>query len=107
MIGLLRERVTELRASDESAASIARMLNYEGFHQPRRHNPFSREIVWQLQSRIGLTRPMDAEPLDPHEWRLPALARKLGTSTQKLRDWARKGWVHGRQTGPRALDRVS
>jgi hypothetical protein len=92
-----------LRASGESAASIARMLNREGFQPPRRHNPFSREIAWQLQSRIGLTGPRDAEPLDPHEWRLPALARELGTSTQRLRDWARKGWAHGRQTPARGV----
>jgi hypothetical protein len=39
--------------------------------------------------------------LNRHEWWLPDLARALRMSTNKLRDWALRGWVRSRQVPPR------
>jgi hypothetical protein len=33
-----------------------------------------------------------------NEWWLIDLAREVGVPADKLRDWARRGWVHSRQT---------
>ncbi|WP_422923311.1 hypothetical protein [Singulisphaera sp. PoT] len=94
----LRSRVVELHGEGRTAGEIARALNHDGFSPPRRCNPFSREQVWQLLARFGLTRKRDVEPLGRDEWWLPALAGELGVPLQRVRGWTRKGWIHGRQT---------
>jgi hypothetical protein len=99
----LRQRVTQLRREGESAAQIAATLNQEGFSPPRRCNPFSKEQVWQLLARYGLTTKLDVVQLGPYEWRLSALAKSLGVPNLRLRNWAQKGWVHARQTPTQAL----
>ncbi len=35
-----------------------------------------------------------------HEWRLAHLAQELKIPSSKLRDWATRGWLQGRQTSP-------
>ncbi len=94
----LRARVVELHRESTTAAEIARTLTREGFSPPRRCNPFSKEQVWQLLVRFGLTRKLDVETLSKDEWWLSKLASELRVPLQRLRDWIRKGWVHGRQT---------
>jgi hypothetical protein len=94
----LRARVVELHGAGETAAGIARTLAREGFSPPRRQNPFSKEQVWQLLVRFGLTRKRDAEALGRDEWWLPKLANEVGVPLQRVRGWVRKGWVCGRQT---------
>ncbi len=54
--------------------------------------------MWQLLVRFGLTRKRDVETLKPDEWWLSKLASELKVPLLRLRDWVRKGWVHGRQT---------
>jgi hypothetical protein len=49
-------------------------------------------------STLGLTTKRDTVCLGPDEWMLGALANKLAMSREKLREWVRKGWVHGRHT---------
>jgi hypothetical protein len=94
----LRARVIELHGDGRTAREIAKALTDEGFSPPRRCNPFSREQVWQLLVRFGLTRKRDAEDLDRDEWWLPGLAAELGVPLQRVRGWVRKNWIHGRQT---------
>ncbi len=92
------DRVLQLRQEGVSAAQIATRLNSEGFVPPRRYNQFTKEQVFQLLLRRGLTRPRDRVELEPHEWKLPDLAKKLGITILTMRSWAKHGWVHGRQT---------
>jgi DNA invertase Pin-like site-specific DNA recombinase len=99
----LRERITELRQAKNSARQIARQLNQEGYAPPRRENPFSREQVWLLLRRYGLTKRQDVVSLEEHEWRLPQLARCLGVPVKRLQYWTRKGWTHARQTPTQRL----
>ena len=87
----LRRRVTELRQSGSSAQQIARQLRQEGYSPPRRGNPFSKEQVWLLLRRYGLTKMLDPVQLGLHEWKLPTLAKHLGVPIKRLRYWARKG----------------
>jgi hypothetical protein len=93
----LRERITQLHRDGLTASQIAGQLNQEGISPPRRLNPFSREQVWQLLSRYGLTNKQDVIHPGPHEWPLVALAQQLGVSELRLRRWARNGWVHARR----------
>jgi DNA invertase Pin-like site-specific DNA recombinase len=94
----LRQRVTELRQAGNTSNQIAQRLNQEGYSPPQRCNPFSREQVWQLLRRCGLTKNLDTVQLGPHEWKLPRLAMHLGVPLKRMQTWARKGWVHARQT---------
>lgn len=98
--GRLLDRVEELRDAGNSAPAIAAALNAEGFYPPKRSGSFTTPVVYQLLKRRGLIgneRSHDAL-LGKHEWWLTDLARELRMSHLKLRDWANRGWVHGRQT---------
>jgi len=96
----LRERVTQFHREGCTASQIAAQLNWEGISPPRRLNPFSREQVWQLLSRFRLTKKFDPIEPGPQEWRLAALAERLGVQELRLRRWARNGWVHARLASP-------
>jgi hypothetical protein len=101
--GQLRQRVTELRQAGNTAQQIALQLSQEGYSPPRRDNPFSKEQVWLLLRRNGLTKTRDAVQLASHEWKLPKLAKHLNVSIKRLRHWAHKGWMHTRQTPTQGL----
>jgi DNA invertase Pin-like site-specific DNA recombinase len=96
----LLDRVQQLRQAGETAAKIAAHLNAEGFYPPKRDGEFTAPVIYQLLKRrslIGDERSHD-ELLDTNEWWLADLARELQLGYQKLGDWARRGWVHSRQT---------
>jgi DNA invertase Pin-like site-specific DNA recombinase len=96
----LMGRVAELRAAGHVAPEIAARLNAEGFCPPKRRGAFTTPVVRQLLKRRGLIgneRSHD-DLLGRHEWWLTDLARELGMSHLKLRDWANRGWVHSRKT---------
>ena len=93
----LRERITELHRQGQTAASIAATLAEEGFLSPRRRHAYSRDQVHQLLRKYGLTTHRVREELPKDEWWLPELAKELGISNRKLRDWAIRKWCHARQ----------
>lgn len=96
----LMARVVELRESGHTAPKIAKHLNAEGFYPPKRRGEFTAPVVYQLLKRralIGLERSHD-ELLGSDDWWLTDLARELQMSHLKLRDWAKRGWVHSRKT---------
>jgi hypothetical protein len=96
----LMDRVEELRRAGQTAPQIAKALNAEGFYPPKRRGEFTRPVVHQLLKRrglIGIERSHD-ELLGRDEWWLTDLARELKMSHNKLRDWAKRGWAHSRET---------
>jgi hypothetical protein len=99
----LRQRITDLHQAGKSAQEVARCLNQEGYSPPQRYGPFRKEQVWQLLKRYRLTKQLDAVQLAAHECRLPALAKHLGVPIKRMQYWARKGWLHVRQTPNQGL----
>ncbi len=97
---LLMSRVVGLRNAGHVASEIAERLNAEGFYPPKRRGKFTAPVVYQLLKRrllIGRER-SHGELLGTDEWWLTDLARELQMSHLKLRDWAKRGWVHARKT---------
>lgn len=93
-------RVVELREAGHVAKEIAETLNAEGFYPPKRRGKFTAPVVYQLLKRralMGNERDHN-ELLGDHEWWLTDLARELQMSHLKLRDWARREWIHSRKT---------
>lgn len=96
----LMSRIAELREAGHTASQMAQRLNAEGWYPPKREGGFTAPVVYQLLKRRGLIGKERAhdELLAQDEWWLADLARHLRMSHGKLRDWAVRGWVHGRQT---------
>lgn len=96
----LMDRVVQLREAGHAAPQIAERLNAEGFYPPKRNGQFTTPVIYQLLKRralIGNERSHD-ELLAADEWWLTDLARELAMSHLKLRDWAKRGWLHSRKT---------
>jgi hypothetical protein len=96
----LMSRLAELHAAGKSAANVAAQLNAEGFYPPRHRGPFTQAMVYELFERQGLisNERSHYELLGPDEWWISDLARKLDMGYLKLRDWAKRGWVHYHKT---------
>jgi hypothetical protein len=94
------DRVVALREAGHNAPEIAEQLDKEGFYPPKGRGRFTNPIIYQLLERRGLigNERMHDELLETHEWWLTDLARELQMSHMKLRDWAKRGWVHSRKT---------
>ena len=100
---LLRDRVIELRRGGATTEEIAERLNREGFRPPRGPDRFDRHMVNRLLVRAGLLgagegRRVNAEDLQPDEWRLSDLASALGVPAVTLRHWRDRGWVRARRS---------
>lgn len=96
----LMSRVVELREAGHVAKEIADTLNAEGFYPPKRRGQFTSPVVYQLLKRralVGSERDHN-ELLGGQEWWLTDLARELQMSHLKLRDWAKRKWIHSRKT---------
>jgi DNA invertase Pin-like site-specific DNA recombinase len=91
----LKNRITELWESGHSANQTAEILNAEGFVPIDPALVFSRVMVQQLRSKLGLSDQTNS--LDSDEWSLSGLARHLRMRSQTLRAWAVRGWVHYRR----------
>ncbi len=94
----LMDRLVRLRQEGQTAGVIAEQLNREGYRTPKRRTPFTAWVVRQLLHRWKISAEMVAIPLGSGEWWLPDLARALGMTPGKLRDWVLRGWVKARQT---------
>jgi DNA invertase Pin-like site-specific DNA recombinase len=96
----LMARVAALRGQGHNAGEIAAALNAEGFRPPKCRGQFNPPMVYQLLRRRGLIGNERAHDSlrGANEWWLIDLAREVGVPADKLRDWAKRGWVHSRQT---------
>ena len=98
----LLDRIDELRKVGQTLTEVAKQLNREGFHPPKRSATFTKEILGGLLAKHGPTairQRIVAAPgvLGKHEWLLPDLARKLKLPPETLHRWIRVGWVHARK----------
>lgn len=97
----LLSRILELRRQGQTAAMIAGALNRQGFRRPKSRGGFTEQTVRKLVSQRGIAKPKGrAAELNQHEWWLADLAQELRIPSSKLRDWAIRGWLQGRQTSP-------
>jgi DNA invertase Pin-like site-specific DNA recombinase len=98
----LLHRLGEMWRADLTAGQIAKQLNTEGF-RPARGSRFTPGQVRRLLIRRGLNgnERSPSQVLGKNEWWLPDLARQLETTSGKLLDWARRGWVSSRRTSVR------
>jgi DNA invertase Pin-like site-specific DNA recombinase len=95
----LMQRLVELREAGKTAEQSADMLNAEGFRPINPRDTFNRDMVRDLLLRLGLRgEHRDDSLLGPGEWWIHDLAAEIGMAWQTLRQWATRGWVHGRQT---------
>jgi DNA invertase Pin-like site-specific DNA recombinase len=95
----LKKRVAELHALGRTAAQTAAILNAEGFAAINPTKKFTGDMVRDLRLKLGLRREQgDASLLGPDEWWVRDLAQNLKMPWQTLREWAIRGWAHGRQT---------
>ena len=95
-------RLAELRAEGQSLEDVARRLNAEGFHPPKRVERFTGGMVWGMLTRQceGASRSRAAEVaahLEEGEWLLGELARFLGMPPATLHRWRKAGWVRARK----------
>ena len=95
----LVQRLRELRDARRTAAQIAETLNQEGYHPTGRRPTFSALTVRQLLSRRGLSgKRHESVAIQPNEWWLSDLARKLRVSLATARRWIARQWVHARRS---------
>ncbi len=93
------DHLTRWRQDGDSAGQIVVKLRAAGFRPPRNSEGYTKGQVQQLLRRCGLTDDRGkVGDLGPNEWWLSDLAGALNLPAFKLRDWAGRGWVHGRKT---------
>jgi DNA invertase Pin-like site-specific DNA recombinase/uncharacterized protein YndB with AHSA1/START domain len=95
-------RLAALRDAGQTTTQIARQLNHEGWHPPKRRATFNGPMVRQLLSRNGLVRPRRyrgtaGAELPRDQWWFADLACRLDMPQPTLYTWIRRGWVVARQ----------
>lgn len=97
-------RIRELQNAGSSAAQIAEQLNQEGFHPARQCSKFSKPVIRQLVSRLGLgAETPKTIVLGPDEWWTSSLAKKLQLPVGTLQQWVVRGWVRYRRSSVRGF----
>lgn len=98
----LRARIIALHREGRNAPDIARLLNEEGWHPPRRSLGFTAAVIRDQLYRLGLrlrrTKP-SAPPVPacgPDEWTLRGLSAELAMPLPTLYVWMRRGIVKAR-----------
>jgi hypothetical protein len=98
------ERLAEWRREGLTAGQIAAKLNGEGFRAPKAPGGYNATSVRKLMSRRGLSDGGKVHGrLGKGEWWLSDLARELGMSDGKLRDWTARGWLRARRSSAHGL----
>jgi len=95
-------RVEDLRAEGKSMQEVARCLNAEGFHPPKRVERFTAGMVAGFLARRYARAGEDhgrrvVAALKRGEWLLGDLARHLGMPSATLHHWRKLGWVVARK----------
>jgi DNA invertase Pin-like site-specific DNA recombinase len=95
-------RVEQLQAAGKSMAEVARCLNGEGCHPPKRAERFTGGMVAGFLAREDGKggeghRQRVAKALQKGEWLVGDLARHLGMPAVTLHHWRKVGWVRARK----------
>jgi DNA invertase Pin-like site-specific DNA recombinase len=101
---LLVKRIRELQGDGHSNAEIANQLNQEGFQPPRNAQAYSKELIHQLVSRLGI--PGESPQtivLGPDEWWESDLARQMRMPQRTIHNWVLNGWVQYRRSPMRGF----
>jgi DNA invertase Pin-like site-specific DNA recombinase len=96
---LLVKRIRELQEDGRSNAEMASQLNQEGFRPPRNAHAYSKELIHQLVSRLGI--PGESPQtivLGRDEWWESSLARRMRMPQRTIHNWVLKGWVRYRRS---------
>jgi DNA invertase Pin-like site-specific DNA recombinase len=94
----MMDRIVQLRREGMTIKELAAHLTREGYRTPRTQKGYTPTSVRQLLCRRGLTGgAIGREQLESGEWWMPDLAQKLGTTYDRLRDWALHGKVRARR----------
>jgi DNA invertase Pin-like site-specific DNA recombinase len=101
--GELVERIEALRAAGKTLSEVAKSLNQEGFHPPKRSRRFTKEMVGRFLRESAVRKgalPQSAarsHHLAEHEWWLADLAAELKMPIATLHRWQRVGWLASRK----------
>jgi DNA invertase Pin-like site-specific DNA recombinase len=99
----LVQRIDSLLAARQTLSEIAKKLNDEGFHPPKRSQRFTKGIVSHFLRERGIyTGPLprsvgSGHLLSGHEWWLADLAAELQMPIATLHRWQRVGWLTSRK----------
>ncbi len=99
----LMSRVKSLKTKGCNASDIAKTLNDEGWHPPKRRKTFNAPMVRSLLSRQGLSTGTNRQQhtigikREAHEWTMKELANLLQIPEPTLYSWLRKGQMKGRK----------
>jgi len=99
----LMSRVKSLKTQGCNASDIAKTLNDEGWHPPKRRKTFNAPMVRSLLSRQGLSTGTYRQQhtigikREAHEWTMKELANLLQIPEPTLYSWLRKGQMKGRK----------
>lgn len=104
----LKERIIELHRQGHTYRAMTAQLAKEHFHSPYGRKRFQPESLRQVVRRycveeLGPYRGSYRQYLGSSEWLVGDLARELAVCQGTIKNWARNGWIHGRQLcGPRS-----
>ena len=95
-------KIDKLREQGESFASIAHVLNAEGFRPPKRTSTFTGNMVGRLVGGRGLHGPrprsmLSTSLLKENEYWLTDFARHMQIPVSTIHKWQRVGWLHSRK----------
>jgi DNA invertase Pin-like site-specific DNA recombinase len=97
----LMARLLQLRAEGWTREEIADRLNSEGYHTACGQT-FNAPIVTNLfKNAVRKNQTPRKRELPPHHWRPTRLAMRIGTKSETLNTWRRRGWIQGRRVGRR------
>ena len=94
----IRDLIVNGRKRGLTNAQLADQLNERGFRPPAQRSPkFTRPLVTQLVSRLGIAAPRRSDLLSEDEWWLREFGEMLGTTASRVRYWVQNGYINWRR----------
>lgn len=94
----IRQLIVEGRKRGLTNAQLAEQLNQKGFRPPaERSRKFTRPLVAQLVTRLGVAAPRRSDLLGENEWWLREFGQMLGTTANRVRYWVQNDYIHWRR----------
>lgn len=88
----LLERTLEMAKAGMRAKEIAPVLAKEGFHSPMSATSISRHMVAKLMNSVPRCIKELRDPdVEENQWQLPELAKRLGVSQKRVKNWVQQG----------------